>query len=356
MEIKRNLIQICYLCVLGLQAVANVSPVGAQTIQTLCYFDFTNGAGPVAELTLGRDGNFYGTTAGGGSSGYGTVFQMMTNGTLTSLVSFNSNNGAYPHAGLKLIDGNFYGGAGSGGSYGRGTLFRVTTNGMLTTLVSFNYTNGTYSVAGLVQGSDRNFYGTTVRGGTNGGFGTVFKMTTNGTLTTLVSFDGSNGASPEAGLVQGNDGNFYGTTSGGGCCGYGTVFMVTASGTLTSLVSFRDENGSHPKASLTLGDDGNFYGTTQSGGIGTNGTVFRLLLPPKPIVPPTLAMQISAGQPLLSLEGMLNSNFVVQYITNLPASNWLNLLSITNLSANPYQFLDSSSSNRPARFYRAFMQ
>ena len=86
----------------------------------------------------------------------------------------------------------------------------MTTNGTLTTLASFNYANGAYPQAGLVQGADGNFYGTTEDGGY--GNGTVFRMTTNGTLTTLLSFRGTNGVSPQAGLVQGADGNFYGTT------------------------------------------------------------------------------------------------------------------------------------------------
>jgi uncharacterized repeat protein (TIGR03803 family) len=175
--------------------------------QTLGLFNFTNGAEPVAALMLGNDGNFYGTTQQGGITnstytyGMGTVFQMTTNGTLTTLVSFNSTNGATPYAALTLgNDGNFYGTTFWGGitnstySRGMGTVFKMTTNGTLTTLVSFNGTNGGFPEAALTLGSDGNFYGTTYEGGTNdvsdGGMGTVFKMTTNGTLTTLLSFNG----------------------------------------------------------------------------------------------------------------------------------------------------------------------
>jgi len=274
--------------------MTSASLVGAQTLQTLCSFN--DGPYPTATLTLGNDGNFYGTTEGGGSSGDGTVFNVTTNGVLTTLVSFVGTNGESPQAGLTLgNDGNFYGTTGEGGSSGDGTVFKVTTNGVLTTLVSFGFTNGAAPTAALTLGSDGNFYGTTEGGGiTNStfsfGMGTVFKVTTNGVLTTLVSFAGTNGASPSAALTLGSDGNFYGTTSAGGNInlngdsGDGTVFKVTTNGVLTTLVSFGFTNGAAPTAALTLGNDGNFYGTTRGGGNDDptvngdsgDGTVFKV--------------------------------------------------------------------------------
>jgi uncharacterized repeat protein (TIGR03803 family) len=244
------------------------------TLTTLVYFNVSNGEWPEAALTLGNDGNFYGTTEYGGSSDDGTVFQVTTNGTLTTLVNFNGTNGACPVAALTLgTDGNFYGTTGgyNSGSSGYGTVFQVTTNGTLTTLASFNYANGAYP-QGLTLGTDGNFYGTTESGGSSSSnnCGTVFKVTTNGTLTTLVVFNGGNGAFPGAGLTLGNDGNFYGTTQ------YGTVFKVTPNGTLTILVSFNGTNGERPQAALTLGTDGNFYGTTTYGGSNDDGTVFQV--------------------------------------------------------------------------------
>ena len=139
----------------------------------------------------------------------------------------------------------------------------------LTTLHSFDSTDGAYPWAALVQATDGNLYGTTQEGGANG-YGTVFKITPSGTLTTLHSFDITDGASPQAGLVQATDGNFYGTTLGGGANGVGTVFKITPSGTLTTLYSFCSESGCTDGYGLVAGlvqaTDGNFYGTTQVGG------------------------------------------------------------------------------------------
>ena len=309
-----------------------VSPADAQNLQTIWSFNGTNGANPEAALTLGNDGNFYGTTEAGGSVEYGTVFQVTTNGTLTTLISFSGTgtNGANPVAALTLgNDGNFYGTTEYGNSsiFDGGTIFKITTNGTLTTLVNFKGDNGLYPEAALTLGNDGNFYGTTVESGigpgtifklaTNGtlttliwdiglgtslmqgndgnfygttdqgsstseqsgstnGYGTIFQVTTNGTLTTLVSFNGTNGATPEASLTLGNDGNFYGTTESGGSSGYGTIFQLTTNGTLTTLVSFNGTNGANPDAALTLGNDGNFYGTTRDGGIDDYGTIFQV--------------------------------------------------------------------------------
>ncbi len=151
----------------------------------------------------------------------------------------------------------------------------------LTTLASFNFTNGANPRAGLVQATDGNFYGTTGNGGAHGA-GTVFRMTPSGTLTTLHDFNGTDGEFPYAGLVQATDGNFYGTTIQGGASyappinGCGTVFRITSAGALTTLHSFTCTDGAQPFAGLVQATDGNFYGTTTSGGAHSYGTVFKI--------------------------------------------------------------------------------
>ena len=138
-----------------------------------------------------------------------------------------------------------------------------------TTLASFNGTNGNGPLAPLVQGTDGNFYGTTNAGGANSR-GTVFKITPGGTLTTLYSFCSQtncpDGDRPYAGLIQASDGNFYGTTRLGGASIYGTIFKITPGGTLTTLYNFCSQSfcddGMAPEAGLIQASDGNFYGTT----------------------------------------------------------------------------------------------
>ena len=250
------------------------------TFTNLVSFNSTNGAGPRAGLVQGADGNFYGTTYNGGSNNAGTIFQLTGSGGLTTLVTLSfDDTGAYPKAGLiQGKDTNFYGTTAIGGINSGGTAFRVMTNGTLTNLVSFNISGnaGNSPYAGLVQGNDGSLYGTTYQGGTNG-YGTIFKLTTNGMYTPLYSFTGAgDGANPYAGLVQGADGKFYGTTFGGGALGYGTVFKFATNGTLTTLASFGNTNGSHPQAGLVQGSDGNFYGTTVEGGTNSLGTVFQI--------------------------------------------------------------------------------
>ena len=274
-----HVLKLRFKFVIPFLVTALASLVGAQNIQTIYSFNGPNGQWPNG-LTLGNDGNFYGTTLDGGSSGDGTIFQVTTNGTLTTLFSFNGGNGRYPCAALTLgNDGNFYGVTSGGGSGGYGTIFRVTPSGTLNTLVSFmvsaNPGTAQEPYSSLTLGNDGNFYGTTAAGG-SGGDGTIFQVTTNGTLTTLASFNGANGANPEAALTLGNDGNFYGTTSKGGSDDWGTVFRVTTNGTLTTLVSCIPANGYYILAPLTLGNDGNFYGTTLDGGSEGQGTIFQV--------------------------------------------------------------------------------
>jgi uncharacterized repeat protein (TIGR03803 family) len=278
-------------------ATAIVAP--AQTFNTLVSFDGTDGGNPYAGLLQGTNGNFYGTTARGGTgincnvdAGCGTLFEITPSGTLTTF-SFDGTDGGYPYTGLTLAtDGNFYGTTKSGGGYG--TVFIISPAGKLTTIYSFcrgglPCTDGAYP-SGLTQAINGNFYGTTAAGGEyDEGQGTIFKITSTGALTTLYSFckraNCTDGTSPFAGLVQATDGNFYGTTMGGGAnCvsngNCGTVFKITPGGKLTTLYSFCAQpnctDGMEPVAPLVQASNGNFYGTTSSGGTNAFGTVFDI--------------------------------------------------------------------------------
>ncbi len=205
-----------------------------------------DGETPNGWLVQGYDGNMYGTTTSGGS-GFGTVFKISTSGALTTLHAFNDTDGNEPSALIQGTDGNFYGTTQSGGGESCprgsnlcGTIFKITPAGALTTLYLFcsksNCTDGYSPAAALVQGSDGNFYGTTADGGAAGqctiGCGTIFRITPTGTLTTLYTFcsqgscpyDAPDGAHPLAALVQGADGSFYGTTQAGGSTGNNCIF------------------------------------------------------------------------------------------------------------------------------------
>jgi len=248
----------------------------AGTLTTLHSFDDTDGGSPSAGLLQAPNGNFYGTTFGGGANGHGTVFKITRAGTLTTLHSFDNNDGDAPSAALvQAANGNFYGTTFGGGASGYGTVFKITPSGTLSTLHSFDNTDGAYPIGGMVQASDRNFYGTTQEGGVNSD-GTVFKITSSGTLTTLHSFDYTDGAWPLAGLARATNGKFYGTTFVGGANSYGTVFEITARGTLTTLHSFDYTDGADPYALLLQATNGKFYGTTEFGGADGDGTVFSL--------------------------------------------------------------------------------
>ena len=257
--------------------VTTPAPVIVGSLTALTSFTGTNGTTSYAGLTQGNDGNFYGTTYGGGVNGDGTVFKITPTGSLTTLASFNNTNGSEPRGGvIQGSDGNFYGTTFAGGANSFGTAFKMTPSGSLTTLCTFGGSVGAEPYSGMVQGNDGNFYGTTEIGGASG-YGTVYQLTPSGTLTSLISFNYTNGAYPEDSLVQGSDGNFYGTTAIGGASGDGTVFKITPTGSLTTLYSFTGTtDGFTIQAALTQGSDGNFYGTAYNGGVNSGGTVFKI--------------------------------------------------------------------------------
>jgi uncharacterized repeat protein (TIGR03803 family) len=261
-------------------------------------FGFTgDGVNPNTPLVQGRDGLLYGTTYGANGAGLGNVFRLSTNGTgYTLLYSFTNTHGdAYsPGAGLvQGADGKLYGTSTAGGNDKNGSVFKLNTDGsgyaVVHSFVSLGDKDGARPDF-VMQGSDGMLYGTTLLGGTNGGWGTVFRVSTNGTRYALLHcFAGTDGDGLESyGLTQGPDGALYGTSQNGGITngysGIGTVYKVNTDGSgyalLHSFTGYRTGDGALPNGPLVLGSDGALYGTTGGGGLYGppfgDGTVFKL--------------------------------------------------------------------------------
>jgi uncharacterized repeat protein (TIGR03803 family) len=257
-------------------AVGGVRHAYAQTYSVLFSFNGANGGGPNAGLITDSSGNLYGTTAGGGLWGAGTVFKLDPSGNQTVLHSFSGGDGAGPNSRLvRDSSGNLYGTTVEGGSWGYGTLFKLDPSGNETVLHSFGFEGDEYPY-GVVMDSSGNLYGTTTLGGAANS-GTVFKVDPSGNETVLHSFwsYAGDGAFPQAALIMDSSGNLYGTTVYGGCCGSGTVFKLDPPGNETVLHSFGGLDGLYPQAALIMDASGNLYGTTY-GSPHWGGTVFKL--------------------------------------------------------------------------------
>jgi uncharacterized repeat protein (TIGR03803 family) len=211
-------------------AVFYVTPAGDLT--AVASFNGTDGAQPYGSLIAGSNGVFLGTASVGGANNGGAVFSFTSVGGLSLLDSFplsgdSDSEGSNPTSGLTLgSDGDYYGTTNTGGAYDYGTIFKVTASGSLQTICSFDGENGAYPYSGVTEGPDGDFYGAAPEGGANND-GVVFQLTPAGKLTAIVSFEGGNGAFPLGALTLGADGSLYGTTQQGGANGTGTVFKVT---------------------------------------------------------------------------------------------------------------------------------
>lgn len=266
------------LCTLLCLCTGAVIASGAQTFTTLASFDGPNGAFS-SSILQGADGKLWGTTSEGGSSNCGKVFKLTVAGSLTGVTSFNCAKGKEPGGLILGSDGNFYGTTFFGSPGNGGTVFKLSPKGVLTVLLNFSLDGiGGSGPVGLVEGADGDFYGATYSGGSSLSYGTVFKISPSGALTTLYQFDFTHGAQPYAGPIQGADGNFYGTTYSGGVYGGGTVYRITPKGALTVLHSFGEfaDDPSSPVNNLVQGKDGNFYGATPYGGPNNDGSVFKI--------------------------------------------------------------------------------
>jgi uncharacterized repeat protein (TIGR03803 family) len=274
----------------GCGAAFKITPTGEETVLHLFTGAPTDGIYP-AVLIQGNDGNLYGTTEQGGANNLGTVFRIDPDGVESILYSFRGPDGAFGEGLLQGSDGNLYGTTQGGGANNSGTVFKLTLDGVETVLYSF--TGAQYGGPGndgavpggqLIQGSDGNFYGTTIEGGLTcgnqpmdpAGCGVVFAVTPSGIETVLHWFSGPDGYSP-GGLIQGNDGNLYGTCAGGAAA-VGIAFKITPQGAETTLYAWDQTvaGGGFGPGGLVQASDGNFYGITALGGVNEGGTFFQL--------------------------------------------------------------------------------
>jgi uncharacterized repeat protein (TIGR03803 family) len=265
----------------------------------------SDGSSPEAGLVRDSQGNLYGTTAGGGTGGTGTVFKISNAGQYSVLYSFaGGNDGAVPQAPLFYLSGELYGTTAQGGAKQLGTAFQVnaTTGGETWSYSFAGDPDGANPHAGLIAGTSGNLYGTTSSGGASNA-GTVFQITTGGVETPLYSFaGGSDGADPEAGLIFDSNNNLYGTTNLGGSAGDGTVFVLDTSDKESVLYSFAGGNdGENPKAGLVINTKGTLYGTTSAGGKLGFGVVFKLTSANKETVLYTFKGKADGANPVATL-------------------------------------------------------
>jgi len=244
-------------------------------------------------LTPGYRGNRKGRLAGY-RGGYVVLFLSAVTAiashaqTFTTLYNFASVDGHHPQAALiQGFDGNLYGTTFDGGSHNFGTVYKVSPKGLVLTLYNFcsqtGCTDGEYPTASLIQGLDGNFYGTTTKGGLYNG-GVVFQLTPKGSLNVLYNFcalaNCTDGQTPAQGLIQASDGKFYGTTVAGGTYFSGTVYKISSTGSFNTLYSFCPQagcpDGRTPKAGLIQATDGNLYGSTSLNGGNGYGTIFKI--------------------------------------------------------------------------------
>lgn len=258
------------------------SPAQAQTVTTLYTFFSNNDTQPTSPygvMAQGRDGAFYGISQSGSGCCQGWFYKVDSTGVQTPLHAMAQSEGTNCN-GLTLgTDGNFYGTCFSGGTFGFGTLFKVTPAGAVTVEHSWNCTtDGAFPLAPPIQGNDGNYYGTTYFCGGNE-VGRVYKLTPAGVYSSLYSFiGGPTDVQNPHGLIQGSDGNLWGMgDQGGAVAGSGGVFKITPAGKETLVYSFQGgTDGQNPYTSLIQGSDGNYYGTTEGNGGSNFGTVFKL--------------------------------------------------------------------------------
>jgi uncharacterized repeat protein (TIGR03803 family) len=275
----------------GSGAIGRLAPDGTLSV-LYAFAGSSEGVSAFAGLMQASDGNLYGTTYLGGEKGGGVAFRVGLDGTFSVLRSFGQDNkdAVLPYAGLmQAVDGNLYGTTLRGGNNDKGTIFRLGLDGAFAIIHHFDGANGENPESTLIAGADGNLYGTTLQGGSQGR-GTIFRITTSGTFTSVYSFPSlgafntsglatnTTGANPRAGLLLAADGNLYGTAYQGGASGWGTIFRMTAAGTVSTVRSFAGPSfdGGFPLAGIVQDAAGNLYGTTERGGYLNQGAVWRI--------------------------------------------------------------------------------
>jgi uncharacterized repeat protein (TIGR03803 family) len=319
-----------------------------------------DGANPYGALLQANDGAIYGTTMSGGTNSAGTIFKLNTDGTgynvIKSFQDIGTSDGSRPYAGLiQGTDGVLYGTTSVGGTASRGTVFKVNLDGSgYAVLKRFTGSDGASPWAPLLQGQDGALYGTTAMGGATDK-GTVFKLKRDGTgFVVLKNFAGIDGNGPMAGLTQAPNGILFGTTSSGGgpnlMASVGTVFQLNPDGTgFRMLKTFpQDGEGFMPKSGVLLGSDGTLYGATLNGGRGGNlyGTVFSLVPAPVLLSP---GFGVSGCQ--LRALALPGRNYTVQRALTANGS-WTNIGTVNVGNTGIGQAVDPDPPSGSA-FYRA---
>ncbi len=291
----------------GAGTVFELTPSNGGWTETVLYnfctqSNCSDGDDPLGSLIFDSAGNLYGTTSGGGTHQYGTIFILRPSAgswAETVLYSFQGGtDGEFPVAGVTLDNaGNLYGTTEYGGVSNYGTVFELNTSGNETVLYSFiDGTDGAFPYAGVILDAAGNLYGTTISGGNGGyqgcgsgygqGCGTVFmlKPSEGGSWTESILYSFSWGTGPVlpySGLIFDYAGNLYGTATlfGNGFLGGGVFELTYSNGSWTEKVLYNFTGGSdggNPYAGLAFDSAGNLYGTTQGGGANGDGTVFKL--------------------------------------------------------------------------------
>jgi len=320
---------------------------GSGTIFKLCggvatllhsFNNSVDGGVPKGSLVLASDSNFYGMTTQGGSKTVGTIFRITPGGVYTVIRHLNgpTDGGSAQGSLIQGSDGNLYGMCSSAGPNNTGTIFKISLTGTFTVLHSFvSASEGANPEGNLIQAADGNLYGMTSYNAR------AFKLAIDGTgFTVLHSFvANTEGSSPLGSLIQAKDGNFYGANSTGGSYGGGTIFKMTSAGTVSVLKHFNQvPDGKNPKGNLLQANDGNFYGMTNYGGTNNIGTIFKITPAGTFTVLRHFTMATDGGNPFGSLILAPVNNLVANAQSVTTAEDTKKKITLTGSGGQPLSF------------------